>query len=208
VDKSPVSEPPGEDRVLTLPNAVTVVRLGLLPVFIWLLLGRHERYAAAWVLAVMGSTDWVDGYLARHLHQVSTVGKILDPIADRLLLIGGVGAILIDGSVPAWVAAVALGREAIVAATVLTLAALGAARIDVTWWGKAGTFGLMIAFPLFLVGHSTASWHRIGGDAAWVAAVPGMVFGVYSLILYIPLARRALAEGRRARQSATATVGP
>ena len=94
------------------------------------------------------------------------------------------------------------------AATVLTLAALGAARIDVTWWGKAGTFGLMIAFPLFLVGHSTASWHRIGGDAAWVAAVPGMVFGVYSLILYIPLARRALAEGRRARQSATAAVGP
>jgi cardiolipin synthase len=190
---------------MTLPNAVTLVRLCLLPVFLYLLLVHHpsERYAAAWVLAVMGSTDWVDGYLARHLHQVSELGKVLDPVADRLLLIGGVGAILWDGSVPTWVAIVALAREAIVAGTVLALAALGASRIDVTWWGKAGTFGLMVAFPLFLASHSSAGWHHLAGSLAWIAAIPGMVFGVYSLALYVPLARKALADGRGSRVEAT-----
>ena len=105
-----MTEATGEDRILTVPNGVTVVRLGLLPLFIYLLLIHQppERYTAALILAVMGATDWVDGYLARHLHQVSTAGKILDPIADRLLLIGGVTAIVIDGSVPVWVAVVAL----------------------------------------------------------------------------------------------------
>jgi cardiolipin synthase (CMP-forming) len=194
-------EPAGEDRILTLPNAVTVVRLCLLPVFGWLLLHDrpHHWYAAAWVMAAMGATDWVDGYLARHLHQISRLGKVLDPIADRLLLIGGVAGILYVGAVPVWVAVIALGREALVAAMAIVLAALGAARIDVTWFGKAGTFGLMVAFPLFLCSHSTAWWHRAAGDMAWIAAIPGMVLGVYSLVLYVPLARKALAEGRAAR---------
>jgi cardiolipin synthase len=189
------------DRTLTLPNVVTVARLCLLPVFIYLLLVHHprERYAAAWILAVMGSTDWVDGYLARHLHQVSELGKVLDPVADRLLLIGGVGAILWDGSVPVWVAVLALTREVLVAATVLALAALGAARIDVTWWGKAGTFGLMVAFPLFLCGHSSAGWSHTAEQLAWIAAIPGLVFGLYALVLYVPLARKALADGRSGR---------
>src|SRR5579872_1277957 len=135
----PSSEPvAGEDRILTLPNGVTLARLCLLPVFLVLLL--HDRpahwYAAAWVLAAMGASDWVDGYLARHLHQVSTVGKIIDPIADRLLLICGVGGILYVGAVPVWVAVVALVREGLVAVMAIGLAALGARRIDVTWYGK------------------------------------------------------------------------
>ena len=186
-----------EDRVLTLPNAVTVARLCLLPIFLWVLLGRHDRYAAAAVLACMGATDWIDGYLARHLHQVSAVGKVLDPVADRLLLIGGVGAIIWSGAAPIWVAALVLAREAVVAVATITLAVLGARRIDVTWFGKAGTFGLMVAFPLFLVGHSTASWHGFAETGAWIAALPGLAFGLYALALYVPLARAALADGRR-----------
>ncbi len=185
-----------EDRVLTLPNLVTVARLCLLPIFLWLLLDRHERYAAAWVLGSMGATDWVDGYLARHLHQVSSVGKVLDPVADRLLLIGGVGAIVWVGAAPLWVAVVALAREVLVAVATVTLAVLGASRIDVTWFGKAGTFGLMVAFPLFLVGHSGAGWRGPAEVCAWLAAVPGLVLGLYALVLYVPLARRALADGR------------
>jgi cardiolipin synthase len=170
-----------EDRILTLPNAFTVIRLLCVPVFVYLLLIHHPRlrYDAAWLLAALGCTDWVDGYLARHLHQVSNVGKILDPVADRLLLIAG-----------------------IVAAATIALAMLGARRIDVTWWGKAGTFGLMVAFPLFLVGHSSAGWHRLGEDAAWVAAIPGLLFGIYALLLYVPLARRALRDGRADRAAA------
>jgi cardiolipin synthase len=188
-----------EDRVLTLPNSITVARLCLLPLFVWVLLGRHDRFAAAWVLAVMGATDFADGYLARRLHQVSTVGKVLDPVADRLLLLGGIAAILWDGAVPVWFAAAALAREALVAVATLALMALGARRIDVTWFGKAGTFGLMCAFPLFLWGHSTASWHGAAEALAWVAGIPGLALGLYALALYVPIARNALADGRRAR---------
>ena len=189
-----------EDRVLTLPNSVTVARLCLLPLFVWVLLGRGDRFAAAWVLAAMGATDFVDGYLARRLHQVSTVGKVLDPVADRLLLLGGIAAILWDGAVPVWFAWTVLAREAIVAVATLALAALGARRIDVTWYGKAGTFGLMCAFPLFLLGHSTWSLHGTAEALGWVAGIPGLALGAYALALYVPMARRALSEGRQPRE--------
>src|SRR5688572_11363144 len=115
--------------IVTLPNFVTIVRLSCLPVFLWLLFGREDRAAAAWLLAGLGITDWIDGYLARHLDQTSELGKILDPVADRLLFLVGAGGILIDGSVPTWFAVVVLAREVLVAGATLGLAALGARRI-------------------------------------------------------------------------------
>ena len=190
--------------VLTLPNLITVVRLSCLPLFLWLLFGVEDRAAAAWLLAALGATDWVDGYLARHLHQVSEVGKILDPVADRLLFFVGAGGIVIDGSVPLWFALTVLVREVLVGVTTLVLAGMGARRIDVTWFGKAGTFGLMVAFPLFLASHSDLSWADTAGVLAWVAGIPGLVLSLYSAGLYVPLARRALAEGRADRAAVSA----
>lgn len=146
----------GENRLLTVPNLLSVVRLACVPVFVWLLLGRENRLAAAVLLAVLGATDWVDGYVARHFDQVTTVGKVLDPVADRMLLLVGIVAILIDGSVPAWVAWLAIAREAVVAIGTLTLLGLGGRRIDVQFTGKAGTFLLMMAFPLFLASNDAA----------------------------------------------------
>jgi cardiolipin synthase len=188
-----------EDRILTLPNAISVARLCLVPVFVWLLLGNHDREAAGWLLGVLGATDWVDGYAARHLGQVSTVGKVLDPTADRVLVGAAVVASLVDGAVPVWVGVAVLVREALVSGAVVVLAALGARRIDVRWAGKAGTFGLMVALPLFLVGHSEASWRHVALAMAWIAAVPGLVLAWYAAVGYVPLARAALAEGRAAR---------
>lgn len=194
-------DPParGEDRILTLPNAITVARLCLLPVFLWLLFGRDDRANAAWLLAALGTTDFLDGYIARRFNQTSELGKILDPVADRLLLFVGVGAIIVDGSVPLWFAAAVLVREGLVAGATLALAALGAARIDVTWFGKAGTFGLMIAFPLFLASHSTLGWADTAEVLAWVAAIPGLVLSWISAAMYVPMARRALRDGRTDR---------
>jgi cardiolipin synthase len=191
----------GEDRVLTLPNAFTVARLLCVPVFLWLLFGHHphERYPAALLLAVLGTTDWIDGYLARHLHQVSTVGKVLDPAADRILLGVSMVAILVDGSVPVWFGAIVIAREALVGGAVVVLAAAGARRMDVQWAGKAGTCGMMLAFPLFLAGHSTVSWHHLAETLAWCCAIPGLVFSLYAAVTYVPMARRALDEGRKAR---------
>jgi cardiolipin synthase len=185
-----------QSRLLTLPNAITLVRLSCLPVFLWLLFGRDNRAAAAWLLAALGATDWVDGYLARRMGQVSELGKVLDPVADRLLFLVGGGAILVDGSVPTWFALVVLVRETLVGGTTLVLAALGARRIDVTWFGKAGTFMLMVAFPLFLASHSTLGWADVAEVLAWAAGIPGLALSLYAAVLYVPLARRALAEGR------------
>jgi cardiolipin synthase len=196
-----------EDRLLTLPNAFTTVRLLGIPVFLWLLFGRHphDRWPAALVLAALGATDWVDGYLARHLQQVSALGKVLDPTVDRLLLGAAVLAVLIDGSVPLWIGLVVLIRECAVGTSAVALAAAGAKRIDVQWVGKAGTFGLMMAFPLFLVGHSTFRWAGLAESAAWLVAVPALVLSVYAAITYIPIARAALLGGRR-RAGATAAA--
>jgi len=195
---------PSPSRVLTLPNVITLIRLACLPVFLWLLFGQENRAAAAWLLAGLGVTDWIDGYLARHLHQVSELGKILDPVADRLLFFVGAGGILIDGSVPAWFAVTVLVRETLVGGATILLGILGARRIDVTWYGKAGTFLLMMAFPLFLASHSTLWWHEFAGFAAWCTGLPGLALSLYAAALYVPLARTALAEGRadRAAQAA------
>ncbi len=197
------------DRILTIPNVITVVRLCLLPVFLWLLFAKDDRANAAWLLAFLGTTDFLDGYIARHLHQVSDLGKVLDPVADRLLLFVGVGGIVVDGSVPTWFAVAVLVREALVAGATLALAALGARRIDVTWFGKAGTFGLMIAFPLFLASESTLGWADQAETFAWIAGVPGLVLGWIAAALYVPMARRALAEaGTRSGSEAAGTGVP
>jgi cardiolipin synthase len=190
----------GEDRILSLPNVVTTARLVLVPVFVWLLARPHHRdwFAAAVLLAVLGSTDWADGQLARRLNQVTTLGKILDPTADRALLATAAIGILAVGAVPIPIAVIALSREGLVAVAAVGLALAGAKRIDVTLIGKAGAFSLMCAFPLFLAGHSTIGWHHVALVLGWITAVVGLVLGWLSVLVYIPLARAALAEGRGA----------
>jgi cardiolipin synthase len=197
---APVDEP-GLDRILTLPNIITVVRLACLPLFLWLLFGQEDRAAAAWLLAALGATDWVDGYVARHWNQVSTVGKVLDPVADRLLFFVGGGAIIIDGSVPLWIGVAVLVKEVAVSLATIGLALAGARRIDVTWWGKAGTFALMVAFPLFLFSHSDVGWADLAGFLAWCWVLPGLVLAYVALALYVPLGLEALREGRADRDA-------
>jgi cardiolipin synthase len=193
----------GLDRILTIPNVITAVRLSLMPVFVYLLFGQDERFWAGWLLFAIGSTDWLDGFLARRLGQVSTVGKVLDPVADRLLFFVGGIAILIDGSVPTWLVVLVLVREVLVAAGTLALAGMGARRIDVTWYGKAATFLLMGAFPAFLVSHSDTGAADAYGVLAWSVAIPGLALSYFSALLYIPKGRVALAEGRADRSRAT-----
>lgn len=182
------------DRILTWPNGVTALRLACIPVFVVLLVagGRRHWVAAAVLLAVVASTDWVDGQLARRLHQVSTVGKVLDPLADRLLLVVGAVSVIAVGAVPIWVAATFLTREVFVAVAFLYVAGRGGRRMEVSWSGKAATFALMMALPLFLLGHAGVSWHQVPEDLAWVATVPAIAFGWYSVATYFPAARAAL----------------
>jgi len=188
-----MADDPELDRILTVPNVITVVRLSLLPVFLWLLFGREDRAYAAWLAAFLGTTDFLDGYIARHFHQESNLGKVLDPVADRLLFFVVGGGILLDGSVPVAFAVAVLVREVLVTVGTLVLAALGANRIDVTWFGKAGTLCLMISFPLFLAHESALGWPQW---IAWAWGILGLALSWYSAVLYVPMARTALAEGR------------
>ncbi|HWD96685.1 MAG TPA: CDP-alcohol phosphatidyltransferase family protein [Acidimicrobiales bacterium] len=189
----------------TWPNAITLLRLLLVPVFLWLLFGTNHRAIAAWLLAVLGATDWIDGFVARRLHQVSNVGKILDPVADRILVITGLLAVAVAGGVPWWFAGLTLARESIVSGVTLALAGLGAARINVLWWGKFSTFALMTTFPLFLLTTNPhhaplLGWQHDGRDVCWVIGIMGLSVSWLVLFGYVRPALSALRAGRRGRQ--------
>ena len=189
----------------TWANLVTAIRLALIPVFLWLLFGTGHRALAAWLLGALGATDWVDGYLARRLEQVSAVGKVIDPVADRILVMAGLLAVAAAGGVPWWFALITLARELIVSLMTLLLAALGAARIDVLWWGKVSTFALMTTFPLFLLtsnDHHTplAAWQHAGRNVCWVVGLGGLVLSWIVLASYVRPALSALRQGRAARR--------
>lgn len=207
----PVPGATGEDRVLTVPNAVTAARLAGIAVYGWLLFGAGEQTAAAIVLGVLGATDWVDGQLARRLHQVSTVGKVLDPAADRILVGTAVISIIVHGAVPLWFGVLTVAREALVSAMVVVLAGLGARRVDVLRVGKVGTLGLMVAYPGFLISDGTAGWQEPFHVAAWVFGGVGLALAWVAAGAYVRPARAALAAGRRdrgiARASRRATDG-
>lgn len=184
----------------TIPNMITILRLVCLPVFVVLLFAHENRAAAAWVLAASGMTDWVDGYIARHWNQVSKIGKIIDPVADRLLFFVGITAILVDGSMPLVIGLAILFREILVGVATVTIAALGARRIDVMWFGKAGTFANMMAVPSFLGAQSTLSYAEFLHWLAWITVIPGLALSYLAAWRYVPLARQALRDGRADRR--------
>jgi len=194
-----------ERRIMTVPNLISVARLACVPVFLWLVWGADEELAAALLLAGLGATDWIDGYIARHFDQGSEIGKILDPAADRVLLVAAAVALLTQG-LPAEVEAVVwimLAREVLIAGATVGLAVAGARRIDVVWAGKAGTLALMFSLPMFLGADATrASWHAFFIVCAWVFAIGGIGLGYYAAAKYVPAARAALQEGRAPRAAA------
>ncbi len=192
----------GEDRILTVPNVITVVRLLCIPLFLWLLFVVDDKQAAAWLLGGLGATDWVDGFIARRFDQVSELGKVLDPTADRILFIVCVTAIVIDGSAPVGIALLVVAREVVVGATMAGLTMFcGMKRFDVQWVGKLGTFCLMFAFPLWLMGSSEASWADQAWILGWGFGLVGAFFSLYSAVTYVPLIRHALSEGREVAPS-------
>jgi cardiolipin synthase len=181
---------------MTVPNLISIGRLLCVPLFLWLLLVREAPIAAAVLLGVLGATDWIDGWIARHFDQASEVGKVLDPTADRVLLVVAGVALLVDGSLPLWVGIVVLAREAVISVAVLVLAAVGARRIEVQWAGKAGTLALMFALPGFLLADSVSVLRVPLLAVTWVFTIGGLILSYYAALAYVPLARAAVREGR------------
>lgn len=174
-----MSPPPvSQDRVLTVPNALSLLRLAGVPLFLWLLLGPQEDGWAVVVLAVGGFTDWLDGKLARVLGQFSRLGALLDPAVDRLYILAALVALGLRDVVPWWAVAVLVARDLVLGVCVLVLRRRGYGPFVVTYLGKAATFLLLYAFPLLLLGQGD-------GPLAAVALPPGIAFAVWGTALYL-----------------------
>src|SRR5215213_2818402 len=178
--------PDMRDRVLTVPNALSVLRLVLVPVFLYLLLVVHANGWAVGVLMFSGFSDWADGKIARLVaNQSSRLGELLDPAVDRIYMVTVPVALAIYGAVPWWIVLTLLGRDAILAATLPVLRSRGLTALPVTYIGKAATFALMSGFPPILLGQFDALWSRVVLACGWAFLVWGMVMYLWSGVLYL-----------------------
>lgn len=174
------------DRVLTVPNALSVLRLVLVPVFLWLLFGAHANAWAVAVLMFSGFSDWADGKIARLVaNQSSRLGELLDPLVDRIYMVTVPLALAVHGSVPWWFVGTLLARDAVLAATLPVLRARGLTALPVTYLGKAATFALMSGFPLVLLGQWDALWSRVVLACGWGFLIWGMALYLWSGVLYL-----------------------
>ncbi|MDR3659681.1 MAG: CDP-alcohol phosphatidyltransferase family protein [Mycobacterium sp.] len=180
----PGSEP--RDRVLTVPNGLSALRLLLVPVFLYLLLSAHANGWAVAVLMFSGFSDWADGKIARLVQgQSSRLGELLDPLVDRIYMLVVPVALAIAHVVPWWFVLTLIGRDAVLAAMLPLLRGRGLTALPVTYLGKAATFALMSGFPLVLLGQWPELWSRVVLACGWAFLVWGMAMYLWSAVLYL-----------------------
>lgn len=178
-------------RVLTVPNAISAARLLAVPVFGWLLLQGLDL--AAFILLVLASlSDFVDGWLARRLNQVSRLGILMDPVADRLYVVVAVLALAWRDTVPWWVVVALLGRDVVLGVNLLVLRRNRVGTLPVHTIGKAATFALFWGFPLIILAEADAvTWARPLG---WALLLWGLFLYWWAAGGYVQHARRELRE--------------
>ena len=180
---------------LTIPNVLSVLRLAMLPTFVSLF-ADGRVVAGSWFFGLLASTDWIDGYIARRFNQVSELGKILDPIADRTVFFVGIGAALYYDYLPMWFGIVILVREVSIAVLMVVATAMGMERFPVTRLGKWATFALMAAVPWITLGSAGGAW-TVFPYMGWAVGIPGIFVSYKSFFQYLPTVKSHLASGRR-----------
>ena len=174
------------DRVLTIPNLLSVLRLLGVPLFLWLLLGPHADGWALAVLMISGFTDWADGVLARKLNQFSTLGALLDPLADRLYILATLVGLVLRHVIPLWLAILIVGRDAILTVAVTVLRRVrGLGPPEVHYLGKAATFCLLYAFPLLLIGAHRGTLADVARPVAWAFTIWGTGLYLWAGAVYL-----------------------
>ena len=181
-----------EDRILTIPNALSALRLALIPVFLWLVLVEQADLAGVAVLTVSGITDWADGVIARRTGQTTRLGRLLDPLVDRLTIAATLIGLALRDLVPWWLVGLLAARELLLLALVPALRRRGLIALPVHYLGKAATFALYWGFPFVLVGAGTAEWEQILGALGWAFVIWGTALYWYAALLYLDQARRVL----------------
>ena len=182
--------------ILTVPNLVSFVRLLGVPLFLYLLLGPQADVAAIVVLSIGGTSDWVDGFLARRLGQVSRLGELLDPLADRLYIFATLIALTVRDVLPWWFTIALVAREAFMAGLLLLLRRRGYGPPAVHYVGKSATFILLVAFPVLLLAHVLGQPYGWWYAAGWGLALWGLALYWIAAIFYVIQVYGALRESR------------
>ncbi len=182
------------DRVWTLPNVLSFLRLLGVPLFLWLLLGPQADVAAVVVLVVSAITDWADGTIARATGQISRLGQLLDPIADRLYILATLVGLLLRGIIPLWLVIVLLSRDAVLALVMAVLKRRGVTGLPVHFLGKAATFCLLAAFPAVLLGAGTGPFAEVCQVLGWAGMLWGTALYWWAGLLYLEQARQVFAS--------------
>lgn len=182
------------DRILTIPNALSLLRLLGVPFFVWVVAGRQAPVAGFLVLVIAGVTDFLDGYLARRLHQTSRIGALLDPLVDRLYIAATLVVLAATSVIPWWLVGLLVAREVMLLGTVPLLRRAGVVALPVSRLGKAATFALMWGFPLLLLGSLGGPVGLVISSAGWACAIWGTWVYWWSGVQYVGQAR-ALARG-------------
>lgn len=185
------------DQIFTIPNALSVLRLLGVPVFLWLVLqpvfhGPHYDGWALLVLALSGLTDYLDGKIARAFGQVSRIGQLLDPAADRLYILATLGGLAARDIIPVWLVVVLVGRDVLMGIPLLILKRHGYGPPPVHFLGKAATFNLLYAFPLLLLGDGTGWLHDTAGAIGWAFAIWGTALYWLAAGLYVVQVRQVV----------------
>jgi cardiolipin synthase len=194
-DVPTLQEPLVTDRVLTIPNALSLLRLVLVPVFAWAILTRHDGFALA-VLAASGITDYLDGALARRWGQVSRVGQLLDPFADRLYILSTLLGLGWREVIPWWLVIAIVGRDALLTLALPVLARHGYGPPRVHFLGKAATFNLLYAFPLLLLAQGDHLAAQVAEPIGWAFAWWGTALYWWAGWLYVKQVRQTIAVSR------------
>ncbi|HEX8779848.1 MAG TPA: CDP-alcohol phosphatidyltransferase family protein [Nocardioides sp.] len=173
-----------QSRVWTVPNLISMARLAGVPLFLWLVLGPESDALALAVLMVAGATDWLDGWLARVLDQRSTLGEVLDPVADRLYILAVVIGLSLRETIPWWVAVILPLRDVLLWGLVPFLRTRGYSALPVHFLGKAATFNLLYAFPLLLLGEGSGVLSTLANVFGWAFAIWGIGLYWWAGLLY------------------------
>lgn len=187
----------GAHRVLTLPNLLSLLRLLGVPVFLFLLLGPHADLPALAVLMFAGASDWLDGRLARAWNQVSRLGQLLDPLADRLYIVATLVAFVLRDIIPWQLVAAIVGRDLVLAASLPILRRYGYGPLPVHFLGKAATFNLLYAFPFLLLSIMGGPVGAIARPIGWAFAVWGTALYWWAGALYLVQVGRLLGDSSR-----------
>jgi cardiolipin synthase len=188
---------PARDRIWTVPNGLSVLRLFGVPLFLWLALGPKADGWAVGVLMVAGFTDYLDGRIARRFNLTSRLGELLDPAADRLYILATLVALTVRGILPIWLAALLIGRDLLLAPTIPMLSRHGYGPLPVHFLGKAATLNLLYAFPLLLLSVDDNWFGHLVRPLAWAFTGWGAALYLWAAWLYLVQVRQlTVSDGR------------